>query len=81
MLNCYTQKSKSSIEITPVITAEYEGWLESQDAFTQRFLVGQNFAANSSSVVKVPNSDGEIARVVLGVKNKADYWAYGKPRC
>ncbi len=77
MISCYTQDATSSIEIIPVIEADYDNWLAEQDSFTKNFLVCQNFKATSASLVKLPNNDGQLANVILGVKDADDFWAYG----
>jgi len=77
MLNCYAQNKKSAIEITAVNISDYKTWLSAQDEFVKNYFATQAFQAKSGSVVKLPNKKGQLDKVILGVKDNNDGWAYG----
>jgi leucyl aminopeptidase len=72
-----TSVKKSAIPIIPVICDEYAKWLENQTAELKNWLRINEFKAKSGSVCLMPDKEGKIKQVFLGINNPDDFWAFG----
>ncbi|MBL1431951.1 MAG: leucyl aminopeptidase family protein, partial [Gammaproteobacteria bacterium] len=73
MIDCFTQDTNTT-PITCVTSAQYDQWLKQQDKLTQRWLKNTAYKAQPGQFSLIPNSDGDIHQVVLGVDNHDDMW-------
>ncbi len=62
--------------ITPVTAEGYDSWLNEQPAPVAAWLKATGFKGKAGSHAVVPDAEGGIARVVLGVGEAHDIWAY-----
>ncbi len=76
MLDCYCEPVANAVVIRPVSQDQCPKWLEHQDPFLQSWVLANQFTAKSASVCLVPNPDGQLREVLLGVNDADDFWAY-----
>jgi leucyl aminopeptidase len=77
MLNCFADSPQNFIPITPVIAEQFDEWLLTQPDKTQNWLSANNFKAKPESFCLLPDDKGSLARVLVGIKNIDDFWAWG----
>lgn len=73
MNNCFT-KDTQAIAIICLTKPEYSAWLSEQDKFTQSWLNNTGYQAKPGKFSLIPNNDGAIDKVVLGVEDHTDMW-------
>jgi len=70
-----------AIPIIPVVEQEFgndrDGWLSRQEPLRARWLATTGFKAKSGSHCLIPNADGTLSAVVIGVPSAGDLWAGG----
>jgi len=64
------------IVIMPVITTEFETWIAKQPANIQQWVKATQFIACPSTFCLIPNADGSVHSVVLGMLNDNDFFAF-----
>ncbi len=72
-----TRAGKQAVTITPLTKAELEPWLAAQPATIRRWVEGIGFAAQPGKTALLPDAEGALARVLLGVEAGEDIWSYG----
>lgn len=65
------------IPIIPIVSEEYAKWFENQTAELKNWLRINEFKAQSGSVCLMPDKDGKIKQIFLGINNLDDFWAFG----
>jgi len=73
MTHCFTKNANA----TPIIcltAAEYNDWLTHQADLTQNWLNNTAYQAKPGQFSLIPNQDGLINQVVLGIENHNDMW-------
>ena len=73
MNNCFT-KDTQAIAIICLTKPKYSAWLTEQDKFTQSWLNNTGYQAKPGKFSLIPNNDGAIDKVVLGVEDHKDMW-------
>lgn len=73
----FCQDSPNAICIFPIIKSELNETMVKLDGRTQAWLGLNQFKAESGSVCLVPDANGELACVLVGLSDKNDYWALG----
>lgn len=63
--------------IWPVRQTDLEAWTATRDERSQRWLAATGFRAELGKTALVPDADGGIAGVVLGLGDGDDMWAWG----
>lgn len=66
-----------AIPIYAVATNQLEKWLSQQSTVISQWIKAVQFTAESGSYCLIPNNDGSIHSVVLGLANADDFWAFG----
>lgn len=66
-----------AVPIWPVQKSEYDDWLARQSETTRRWLGSSAFKPDAGRFCLLPDSDGTLAGVVLGLGASADMWSYG----
>ncbi len=61
----------------PVTKADYETWLAAQTAPVRNWLRATDFKPKAGATRLVPNSEGGLAAVVIGLGEIPDLWCYG----
>jgi len=77
MLSCFTTSAPSAISIIPVITDQFNTWLEKQNTQIKTWVNTVNFIAKPESFCLIPGADGKIASVLIGIKDAQDFWSFG----
>ncbi|OAN54629.1 leucyl aminopeptidase [Paramagnetospirillum marisnigri] len=65
-----------AIEITALRKSELSGWLDPQPDRLRGWIKATGFCAEPGSVCLVPGEDGGLDRVLFGLAEDADLWAY-----
>lgn len=73
----FCQKSSDAICIFPIVKNELDATKAKLDARTQAWLGLSQFKAESGSICLVPDANGELACVLVGMADKHDFWALG----
>ena len=76
-INTTPSIAKKTISIVPIITNNFDKWLKQQDANVKNWLEANKFSAKSGSVCILPDSKGNIHKVLIGITTANDYWAFG----
>src|SRR3989338_10055918 len=71
------QGSNPSTPIHPVVTDNVAHWLDTQDAQVTRWVEHAQFKAKSGEVCLLPDSQGNLSAVLLGLENADDFLAFG----
>lgn len=71
------QGSNPSTPIHPVVTDNVAHWLDTQDAQVTRWVEHAQFKAKSGEVCLLPDSQGNLSAVLLGLENADDFRAFG----
>ena len=66
------------IPLIPVIESQFAAWLERQQDTTRRWLTMTGFKAKSGSFSLIPDADGRLREVVVGIVKADDLWALGE---
>ncbi len=72
-----TSISEPAIPIIPVVNDEYAKWFESQTFKVKNWLRINEFKAKSGSVCLMPDKEGKIKQIFLGINDLDDFWAFG----
>lgn len=75
MISCFT-KEKNGIPIYCIHHDELSDWLSTQKTFVKNWVQANKFQAKPQELLLIPNNDGSIACVVLGIKYKRNLWDY-----
>lgn len=70
-------KISSSIPVTPLETTSFDTWLKKQSTPTKNWVKVSRFKAQSGTHCIIPNAQGKITEVILGIKDANDFWAFG----
>jgi leucyl aminopeptidase len=65
------------VSITPVCESCFVKWLDVQPERIKNFVSANKFSAESGDVLLIPNQDGNLEKVLLGVKTPDDFFAFG----
>lgn len=77
MLDCYTDKAENMISIIPIIHDQFGKWYERQTSKIKNWVNASDFKAKSASFCFIPDKEGNIGKVLLGLKSEDDFWALG----
>ena len=70
------EPDESPLPITPLAPDELDDWLARQPGHVAAWVRSSNFTGKAGSHALIPGADGALARVVLGVGDPEDPWAY-----
>ena len=73
MTDCFT-KDTNAAPIVCLTAIDYEDWLMQQDTLTQNWLKNTGYKAKPNCFSLIPDRDGTIDKVVLGVEDYDDMW-------
>ena len=60
--------------LIPVVAKDFETWLAQQEPARARWLLNTGFSAKPGTMSLVPDPDGAVAAVILGVADDNDPW-------
>ena len=66
-----------AVPLTLVTKAEFGTWLGGQPSAVQAWVEASGFSGSSNSLIRIPDGDGRLARVVAGIDENAEPWSYG----
>ena len=72
-----TNKQANSIPIELIRTTELAGWSTKQEVRIQKWLKASGFAAKPHTHCLIPGEEGNIERVLVGVKDFEQAWILG----
>lgn len=80
MLNLQFESPKTVttpfIPIQAVQTHAFSAWLDTQPTAVQKWLKSIDYRAASGKIALLGDAEGHLIRVVLGVKDELDFWAF-----
>ncbi|MBE2295328.1 MAG: leucyl aminopeptidase family protein [Phycisphaerales bacterium] len=71
-------RTPDCIPLILVIESKFARWLERQQDITRRWLTTTGFKAKPGSFALIPNTDGRLREVVVGIAKADDLWALGE---
>jgi leucyl aminopeptidase len=78
MLEHLTDRAgRDAIPIEPIAEGGLEGWLKAQPAATRNWVAANRFLAKPGQHLLIPDREGRIGAVALGVSAEKDIWSYG----
>jgi leucyl aminopeptidase len=77
MLTCFTQPNSNATLITPIITENFSAWLNQQPEKIKNWITVANFSAKPETFCLIPDENGRLTQVLLGVKDTKDFWSFG----
>ncbi|MEQ8193649.1 MAG: leucyl aminopeptidase family protein [Rhodospirillales bacterium] len=66
----------AAIPLTPITADGLSAWLEGQAAGVRTWLGQTGFKAKAGSIALVPGNDGTLSRVLIGIGENDDVWAW-----
>lgn len=73
MLKCFAAPNANAVPIIALTNGEFLTWLNAQSTVDQQWINALNFTAKPETFCIIPNTDGSIKQVVLGLKNAASF--------
>lgn len=78
MLDCFDTRSDADlIALVPVEGDTLEQWLADQPVRIGNWVRASRFEGRTGSVLPLPDEDGRVRQVLVGVDSKASTWAIG----
>lgn len=78
MLNCFiTASAQGMIPIRPLMKSTFDAWYAVQDARLKQWIKTTRFTADPGAICLVPDHDGQLAFVLVGVATADDFWVFG----
>ena len=67
----------NSVAIYPIFTDQFESWVAKQLPREKAWIDAAQFRADSGTFCLLPNEKGVLEKVLLGLSNADDFWAFG----
>ncbi len=67
---CFTKEDKEAKLIVPLTPKGLESWLQEQPVSTKNWIANNGFIAKERQICLVPDTQGNISRVLLGISAK-----------
>lgn len=77
MLEFLTSSDQDAIPLMPVTRSEFPEWLEGRPQVMTEWLKASGFTAAPGSIARLPDNNGRLSKVLVGVKEVDDPWSYG----
>lgn len=78
MTQYYKPTNSAAIPILPLIVGDhFLSWIAKQSAERQNWLQATQFTAKPGSFLLIPNAQGGLEAVLLGLTDSSDFWALG----
>ncbi len=75
MLSSLVHEKQGAIPLTPVATADLAALLPTLDDRARRWVEATGFAAESGKAALLPDGEGGLARVLVGITRGEELWA------
>jgi leucyl aminopeptidase len=72
-----TSTTEQVIPIIPIVNSEFLGWIEKQSVKLKTWIRINEFKAKSATFCFVPDKNGQLKQIFLGINNQNDFWAFG----
>jgi leucyl aminopeptidase len=69
--------SGDTIAIEPIVEGGFERWVKQQSPITQAWVAANGYKGKTGQHLLIPDSNGGIGLVALGVNHGRDIWSYG----
>jgi leucyl aminopeptidase len=77
MSHCYvTEMTETTTPITPILTDQFDDWLDEQPAEIENWVVQTGFKAKPGQVCTLPDKIGDFHHALVGVKDLNDMWSF-----
>ena len=76
MLTHLAENADGALPIVPLRKSDLDAWLAGQPAAAGRWLRQTGFDAQPGSVCTLPGEDGGVRRILLGIGDEFDPWAF-----
>ena len=70
-------KNKPILPIIPINASQLEHFLDQQSDLDKNWSKTSGFIAKPGQVCLLPNAQGQLSQIWLGVADQADFWSYG----
>jgi leucyl aminopeptidase len=78
MLNCFvTTPTEDAVSIKPLTKSMLTVWQSAQDARLRHWLLANRFVADPGTICLVPDQQGRLAQVLVGIAHANDFWVFG----
>lgn len=75
MLAHLVDRATQAVLITPIRATRLSDWLKAQPAGVQRWVKNLDFQAKPGTTCLLPDSEGKLDRVLLGIEEGGDRWS------
>ena len=75
MFDHLIDRAADAVEIVPLRAQRLEAWLKRQPQPVGQWVRAAGFAAKPGSVCLVPNAEGGLAQVLVGIEEGLDRWS------
>lgn len=65
------------VAIKPFINSTFETWRVNQSKFIQQWIQDNRFNSDPGTICFVPDAQGKLSMVLLGVSSVDDFWVFG----
>ncbi len=72
-----TSTTEQAVSITTIVGSEFPGWIEKQSAKLKNWIRINEFKAKSATFCLVPDRNGQLKQIFLGIDDQNDFWAFG----
>lgn len=72
-----TKSSNKAIPVVPICQADFSNWRLSQSMRVKNLVASNAFLAKSNTFCLLTDNSGNLAKVLLGLKNKDDFLSFG----
>ncbi len=78
MLECFIESADAdATPVIPLTADELKPWVQGQSPYVKKWVTTNKFTAKVETTCLVPDPEGDIAMVLLGVDNPFDPWVVG----
>ena len=76
MLDFLTSSDEGAVPLMPLTRAEFAAWLEGRPQVMADWLAASHFTAEPGAIARLPDNNGRLSKVLVGVKAVDDIWSY-----
>lgn len=78
MLNCFASVTATKIvPIKPLLKSTFNAWVARCAPYLQQWVKANRFTAEPGLICLVPDQQGNLAEVLIGISAADDFWAFG----
>lgn len=76
MGDSFIKTTKNAIPISRILSDGFKSWCQQQSSFVNNWLNAQHIKGSIGEVIKIPNINGDLERVLYIDKEKSHLWDY-----